>query len=56
MGDKRNILMGQSDGVSYETSPGVEVLVNFDSMGLRQDLMRGIYAYGTGLVILCVAL
>jgi len=32
--------------VNYETSPGVEVLGSFDSIGLRQDLMRGIYAYG----------
>jgi len=31
---------------SFETTPGVEVLNTFDGMGLRQDLMRGIYAYG----------
>ncbi|CAJ0587607.1 unnamed protein product, partial [Mesorhabditis spiculigera] len=30
----------------FETSEGVEVVPTFDQMGLREDLVRGIYAYG----------
>ena len=32
--------------VEYETSEGVEVIPTFDNIGLREDLLRGIYAYG----------
>lgn len=32
--------------VEFETSEDVEVLPAFDSMDLREDLLRGIYAYG----------
>ena len=32
--------------VEFETSEEVEVTPTFDSMGLREDLIRGIYAYG----------
>ena len=32
--------------VEFTTSDGVDVLPTFDSMGLREDLLRGIYAYG----------
>merc|ERR1711976_279805 len=32
--------------VEFETSEEVEVIPAFDSMGLREDLLRGIYAYG----------
>lgn len=32
--------------VQFETSEGVEVIPTFDSMSLREDLVRGIYAYG----------
>jgi len=46
MGDARQVLMEDSETTSFETSPGVEVLGSFDGMGIRQDLMRGIYAYG----------
>ena len=30
----------------FETSKGVEVISTFDQMGIREDLLRGIYAYG----------
>ncbi|OAY76814.1 DEAD-box ATP-dependent RNA helicase 2 [Ananas comosus] len=30
----------------FETTPGVEVITSFDQMGIRDDLLRGIYAYG----------
>ena len=32
--------------VEYETSEGVEVIPTFDGIGLCEDLLRGIYAYG----------
>lgn len=32
--------------VEFETSEGVEVIPTFDKMGLREDLLRGIYSYG----------
>ena len=43
---KRQVLVEDNESVIYETSPGVEILGSFDGMGIRQDLMRGIYAYG----------
>lgn len=33
--------------VEFETSEDVEVVPTFNSMGLREELLRGIYAYGT---------
>jgi len=44
--DTRQVLVEDNETTSFETTPGVEVLSTFDGMGLRQDLMRGIYAYG----------
>lgn len=32
--------------VEFETSEEVQVVPTFDGMGLREDLLRGIYAYG----------
>lgn len=32
--------------VEFETSEDVEVISTFDTMGLREELLRGIYAYG----------
>lgn len=32
--------------MDFETSKGVKVVNNFDAMGLREDLLRGIYQYG----------
>ena len=31
--------------MSFETSGGVKVVTSFDQMGLKEDLLRGIYAY-----------
>lgn len=33
--------------VEFETSEDVEVVPTFNSMGLREELLRAIYAYGT---------
>ncbi len=36
-----------ADGkLSFETSKEVEVQGSFDAMGLREDLLRGLYSYG----------
>jgi ATP-dependent RNA helicase len=32
--------------VKFESSPNVKVMSSFEKMGLRQDLLRGIHAYG----------
>ncbi|KAK9093619.1 hypothetical protein Syun_028530 [Stephania yunnanensis] len=38
---------GVDDGaLVFETSHGVEPICTFDEMGIRDDLLRGIYAYG----------
>jgi ATP-dependent RNA helicase len=34
------------ENLVFETSAGVEVISSFDQMGIREDLLRGIYAYG----------
>lgn len=42
-------MAGQSlseDGFIFETSEKVEVLRTFDQIGLKSDLLRGVYAYG----------
>ncbi|WVZ72255.1 hypothetical protein U9M48_020744 [Paspalum notatum var. saurae] len=42
-GGGRNI---DDDNLTFETSPGVEVVSSFDQMGIKDDLLRGIYGYG----------
>lgn len=37
----------KEDKMAFETSDGVDVVPSFDALGLREDLLRGIYAYGT---------
>jgi ATP-dependent RNA helicase len=46
MADARQVLVEDVESTTFETSKGVEVLEKFDSMGIRHDLIRGIYAYG----------
>lgn len=36
----------EEERLVFETSKGVEVVPSFDSMGIREELLRGIYAYG----------
>lgn len=36
--------------VEFETSEEVDVTPAFDSLGLREELLRGIYAYGQSTV------
>ncbi|CAH8611986.1 unnamed protein product [Dicrocoelium dendriticum] len=35
----------QLKNVEFETSEDVEVIPSFESMGLRDELLRGVYAY-----------
>merc|ERR1711907_714884 len=39
-------LMKEEDKLVFETSADVEIVPTFDEIGLREDLLRGIYAYG----------
>ena len=32
--------------ISFETSEGIEPRATFDAMGIREDLLRGLYSYG----------
>lgn len=50
-GSARKRLMKEEDmtKVEFETSEEVDVTPTFDTMGLREDLLRGIYAYGARL-------
>jgi ATP-dependent RNA helicase len=34
------------ENLTFETSAGVEVVGSFDAMGIRDELLRGIYGYG----------
>jgi ATP-dependent RNA helicase len=38
--------LAEDEHLVFETSAGVEVISSFDQMGIREDLLRGIYAYG----------
>jgi len=40
------IIMREAEGADFETSRGVKTVDTFDKMGLREDLLRGIYEYG----------
>jgi len=47
MAERRVQTMNQDlKNVEFETSEDVDVTPTFDAMGLREDLIRGIYAYG----------
>lgn len=47
-GPRKGGLIDDDDlaNVEFETSEDVDVIPTFDNMGLREDLLRGIYAYG----------
>ncbi len=38
--------MDEGEEIHFETSKGVKVVTSFDNMGLKEDLLRGIYGYG----------
>ena len=35
-----------AEGLEFETTEGVEPILSFENMGIKEDLLRGIYAYG----------
>lgn len=42
----RRVVTEDLSNVEFETSEDVEVISTFSNMGLREELLRGIYAYG----------
>ncbi|GAQ78491.1 eukaryotic translation initiation factor eIF-4A [Klebsormidium nitens] len=36
----------EDEALIFETTPGVDVVPTFDSMGLKDELLRGVYNYG----------
>jgi ATP-dependent RNA helicase len=40
----------EEEDIEFTQTEDVEVLSSFDTMGLKEDLLRGIYAYGTYLI------
>ena len=36
----------ENDSMEITTTENVGIFTSFDSMGLKEDLLRGIYAYG----------
>lgn len=49
----RRVITEDLSNVEFETSEDVEVISTFDTMGLREELLRGIYAYGRYMRIMC---
>ena len=47
----RRVLEEDLKNIEFETSEDVDVTPTFDHMGLREDLLRGIYAYGQYFVL-----
>lgn len=43
----RKGLNDNDDRMEIQATKGVEIYPTFDSMGLKETLLRGIYAYGT---------
>jgi len=36
----------KDENITFDTSKGVKVVSTFDGMGIREDLLRGLYSYG----------
>ena len=36
----------KDENITFDTSKGVKVVSTFDSMGIREDLLSGLYSYG----------
>ena len=41
----RRVIPGDAT-MHFETSEGVDVIPTFDAFNFREDLLRGVYAYG----------
>lgn len=44
--NRRRTVNAPEDKLEFETTEGVEPILSFDQMGIKDDLLRGIYAYG----------
>jgi len=44
--NRRRAITAPEDKLEFETTEGVEPILSFDQMGIKDDLLRGIYAYG----------
>ena len=50
MSRKRKVVADEDEDptkIEFETSEEVDVVPTFDQLKLREDLLRGVYAYGT---------
>ena len=50
MSRKRKVVADEDEDptkIDFETSEEVDVVPTFDQLRLREDLLRGVYAYGT---------
>lgn len=56
MANRRGQQTEDLSNVEFETSEDVEVIPTFNSMNLREELLRGIYAYGECLFYMSVLL
>jgi len=45
-GNRDALDVDNEEGLVFETSKSVKVVNSFESMGIREDLLRGVYAYG----------
>ena len=52
---RKNPNLEDLSNVEFETSEDVEVVPTFDNMNLREDLLRGIYAYGMWTTVISAA-
>lgn len=53
MTGRRGANLEDLSNVEFETSEDVEVVPTFNSMKLREELLRGIYAYGEFFTFSC---
>ncbi len=44
----------EDETMEFSLSDGVDVVPSFDVMGLKEDLLRGIYAYGERIDTFCL--
>ena len=54
MAGTRLVDEGEDASVEFTTSDNVKVYATFEAMGLNEDLLRGIYAYGKHISLLHV--
>jgi hypothetical protein len=48
---KERVDYDEKESMEITTSDDVEIFTSFDSLGLKEDLLRGIYAYGMSFAV-----